>query len=457
MRIPLAAESYQARSRPLSAQRLVNLYPERAPDAAKTPLVLFGTPGLKLFATAGTGPIRCSYVMAGTLYVVSDTEFYSIDTAGTATLIDSITGSGAAGMDDNGSELVIVSGGNGWVYDGSTLTQIGDKHFPSVSSVTFLDGYHIFSKSNSGQFVISAFYDPTVYEALDFATAEADPDHLVRVLTDHQELWLFGEKTTEIWYNSGAAAFPFERIAGAFIERGCAAVNSVAKMDNSVFWLGDDLIVYRAEEYTPQRISTHPIEGAIATFATPSVAEGWTYIQDGHLFYVLTFEEATFVYDAASGLWHERQSYGLNRWRATCGTYACAKTLVGDYDNGNVYELDLNTYQDNGGTIMRTAISPPIHADTSRATMSRFQIEVESGSGLTTGQGSDPQAMLSWSDDGGRFFGNEHWASMGAIGEYKRRVIWRRLGHFRERIMKVEISDPIKVAIIAADADTQVG
>ena len=419
MRIPLAAESYQARSRPLSAQRLVNLYPERAPDAAKSPLALFGTPGLKLFATAGSGPIRCSHVMAGTFYVVSGTEVYAIDSAGSATLIGSITGSGAASMDDNGTELVIVSGGNGWVYNGSTLTAIADADFPTVTSVTFLDGYHIFSKDSSGQFVISASYDPTSYDALDFATAEAEPDNLVRVLTDHQELWLFGEKTTEIWYNSGAAAFPFERISGAFIERGCAAVNSVAKMDNSVFWLGDDLVVYRAAEYTPQRVSTHPIEGAIATFATPSVAEGWTYIQDGHSFYVLTFEEATFVYDAASGLWHERQSYGQKRWRATCGTYAYSKTLVGDYDSGNIYELDLNTYQDNGGTILRTAISPPIHADTNRTTMSRFQVEVESGSGLTTGQGSDPQAMLSWSDDGGRTFGQEHWVSLGAIGAYK--------------------------------------
>ena len=243
--------------------------------------------------------------MNGTLYVVSGTEVYSIDSAGTATDLGDITGSGAASMDDNGTELVIVSGGNGWVYNGSTLSAIADADFPTVTSVTFLDGYHIFSKDSSDQLIISASYDPTSYGALDFATAEADPDNLVRVLTDHQELWLFGENTTEIWYYSGAAAFPFERITGAFIERGCAAVNSVAKMDNSVFWLGDDLIVYRAAEYTPQRISTHPIEGAIGTFANPAVAEGWTYIQDGHSFYVLTFAEATFVYDAASGLCRE--------------------------------------------------------------------------------------------------------------------------------------------------------
>ncbi len=463
MRIPFAVNSYQARSLPLSAQRLVNLYPEAQPPDAKMPLALFGTPGSTLFATCGSGPIYGAHMFAGTLCVVSGTNLYTVDSAGVATDRGSVGATSRVAMDDNGAELVIVAGtaaANSYTWDGTTLAVIPDGDFFGASDVSFLDGYMVFTRPSTDQFFISALNNATAYDPTDIATAEGQPDDLVGLVVDHREIWLFGAETIEIWYNSGNADFPMERISGSFIERGCASRDSIAKMDNSVFWLGEDLIVYRAAGYAPERISTHAMEFAVEGYASPSTAEGWTYTQEGHKFYVLTFAEATWVFDASNSLWHEcesRDSLGesLGRWRVGSGVFGYNKNLVGDYVNGNIYELDLDVYSENGTTIRRVCTSPPIHGETRRVKMSRFQVEIESGAGLTTGQGSDPQAMLEWSDDGGRTWSNEHWADMGEIGQYKRRVIWRRLGSFRERIFRMSISDPIKVAIIAANADTK--
>lgn len=462
MRIPLAINSYQSRSLTLSAQRLVNLYPEVSPPDAKMPLVLFGTPGLKLFATCGSGPIRAMHNFSGTLCAVSDDDFYTITSAGTETnqgTVGSVTSSDVY-MADNGSQLMIVAGpatDEAYMWNGAALASIVDVDYPGAETVAFIDGYHVITKPDTDEFYWSALRDCTSWDGADYATAEGDPDDLVGLFVDHREIWLFGKETTEIWYNDGS---PFSRVSGAFIERGCAAKGTVAKADNSVFWLGDDGIVYRADGYAPLRISTHAIEYALGTSADLSIARAFTYAQEGHTFYVLTVSDVgTFVFDAATALWHERDSRNatdgesLGRWRADCGVFCYDKVLVGDYANGNIYELDLDTYTDNTTEITRVATSAPIHAQGKVASMSQLEIEIESGVGLTTGDGSDPQAVLDWSDDGGKTWSNELWTDMGAIGAYGQRAMWRKLGAFRQRVLRVTISDPVKVAIIAANAE----
>jgi len=454
MRIPLAVNSYQARSKPLSAQRLVNLYPETSPPDAKSRVVLIGTPGLALFATVGTGPVRGLQRMNNVLYAVSGIEVYKIAADGTATKLGDVTGSGPVSMADNGSQLVIVGDGKGWVCDGVTVVRITDPDFPPPSSVAWVDGYHVFTRVDTGQFFISSLYAATTYDALDYATAESLPDNAVAVFVDHREVWVFGEHSVEVWFNSGNATFPFERVTGASLERGCGGRYTIAKVDNSVFWLGEDNIVYRADGYTPVRISTHAIEYAIAKAG--GQPRGWTYTQEGHAFYVLSYADATFVFDATVGLWHERQSHNLARWRVDCGQVCYGQNLVGDHETGQVYALDLDTYSENGAVMVRVATSPPIHADGKKFTMAFFEIEIESGAGLASGQGADPQVMLEWSDDGGATWSNEHWTSMGQRGDFSHRPIWRRLGQAVSRIMRVTIAEPIKVAIIAANTDVKV-
>lgn len=472
MRVPFATQAYKSRSLPVSAQRVVNLYAEVQPPDAKAPLVLFGTPGLTLFATVGDGPIRGKHYMAGVLYVVSGEKLFSVTSGASATEIGTVGGSSTvAQMSDNGTQLGILVGPTNtelFVYNRNTatLSQVTDPDYPGAISMTYMDGYTIFAAVDSGQFFITNLLDTTNFDALDYATAEGAPDNNVAVIADHRELWVFGQETTEVWYNSGAADFPFDRLSGAFLERGCLASLSVAKADNTVLWLGDDKIVYRADGYKPMRISTHAIESEIDGWANPELAEAFTYSQEGHAFYVLTSPEATLVYDIASGLWHQRESFNsagesLGRWRARCyptggagnSVLVYGKRLVGDYVDGKIWELDLSGYAEGENVLKSVATSATIHKEGRFLTHSRLEIEFETGVGLTTGQGSDPQAILRWSDDDGRTWSNELSRSIGAIGAYKGRAIWTRLGRSRSRIYEVTISDPVKRVIIAANAE----
>ena len=447
--IPFAIHSYQNRSLPVSAQRCVNFYPETQPLGARSKIVLHGTPGLNLFSTCGSGPVDGIYCFKGVLYAVSGRKLYWINQSGTATEVGTI-GSGRVSIADNGLEMLIVNGTTGYTYNGIDLEEITAAGFYAADTVTYQDGYFILNRSGTGQFFISNLLDGQTYGGLDYATAESAPDDTLAVWSDHREIWLFGKNTIEVWSNTGAADFPFERNNGVMIEKGLGATHSVAKMDNSLVWLGNDLIIYRANGYTPTRISQYGVETAISGYSTVSDAFAYSYADGGHTFYVLTFptESKTWVYDASTQLWHERSYWnaGEYRHRSNCYAYCYGKHLVGDFENGNIYELDLDTYSDNGDEIRRQANSSHIHKDGDRMFQPRVEIFMESGVGLS-GE-SEPQAMLQWSDDGGKTWGNEHWSGMGAIGEYGKRIVWNRLGSYRQRVYRLVISDPVKTVTI---------
>ena len=445
--IPFATMTASGRSLSLTAERLINLYPEQAPSGAKGRIVLRGTPGLSHFSTFGNGPIRALHVMGAVLYAVSDTGLYSVDGNGNATLLGAIPGAGAVHTADNGSQLVLVrDNGDGYVWDGATLTQITDPDYSAASSCAFLNHYIVFGKKDSGQFFISDLLDAKTYDALDFATAETRPDDLVQVFAYNNTIWLFGERTTEVWWNTGNAAFPFERVSGGVIEIGCVA-NSAATVDAAVYWLGDDGVVYTATGYQPKRISSHAIEYLIRDRTSPIA---WAYKDEGHAFYVLGFDQGAVVFDAATGFWHERESFTVGRWRANSYARVYGKHLVGDFLFGRIYEMNLDNYSDGGNALQRRAISPPVHGDGERVALARAQVEFEHGVGLTSGQGSDPQVVLDWSDDGGKTWGNERWAAIGRIGEYRKRAVWRRLGQFRGRSFRLTYSEPTKFTIYGA-------
>ena len=453
VRAPVALANSQGRSIPVNPSRLVNLYAQPNPRGSRTAATLYGTPGLKAWASGLGAPVRVHRFALGYLYALAGTTLYRVDSAGTATACTGATlpSSGNAMMSDNGTQLCVLVDGSGFIVTGTTITQITSPDFNAASSVDYVDGYFIFTRLNTAQFFISDLYDGLVYDASEFATAESSPDNLVRVLVDHREVWLFKEganPTIEVWINSGAAAFPFERIAGAILERGTASGLSCAKADNGVFWLGDDRIVYRAAGYQPARISTH-VEEEILRTATVSDAIGWTYSQGGHTFYVLELPTTgrTLVYDAATNAWHERSSGAAGgAWRARGAVKAFGKVLVGDTQGGNVPELDLDTYSELGSTLISTA-QAFVGGDNRRKFMASCELEFEPGVGISTGQGSAPTVMLRISDDGGRTWGNEKTGSAGAMGAYRVRAQWNRLGSFRQRAMAWTISDPVKRAI----------
>jgi hypothetical protein len=302
---------------------------------------------------------------------------------------------------------------------------------------------------------------------LDFASAEGSPDNVVALIVDHREVWVFGTNSTEVWYDAGLADFPLAPVQGAYNEIGCIAPYSVAKMDNCVFWLGADArgrgIVYRTQGYTGKRISTHAVEWQIQQYTDMSDAVGYTYQQDGHFFYVLNFPSAntTWVYDASTEVWHERAGWNngsFTRHRANCQMSFNNRIVVGDYENGNVYYFDLNSYKDNNDIqkwLRSWRALPTGQNDLNRSAHHTLQLDCETGVGLDgTGQGVSPEMMLRWSDDGGHTWSNEHLASMGKIGQFGFRAFWRRLGmtlKIRDRVYEVSGTDPVKIAIMGAE------
>ena len=476
---------------------MVNLFPEAVPEGGKEAGFLQRCPGLSLLATIGTGPIRGLWSFGGLGYVVSGTELYTLNTDWTYALIGTVAGSGPVSIADNGTQMFIAANGPGYIYNASTaeFAMITDVDFAGAVTVGYIDGYFVFNEPNSQRVWITSLLDGTSIDPLEFASAEGNPDNLIALMVDHREIWMFGANSIEVWYDAGTVDFPLQRIQGAFNELGCAAPYSIAKLDNALFWLGSDArgkgVVYRSNGYAGQRISTHAVEWQIQQYSTLADAVGYTYQQDGHAFYVLNFPDAssTWVYDVATQAWHERADFAdvlgvhnpalpsritesgnvrlleqaaaqqliidadqFTRHRGSCQMAFNNQIVIGDYTDGRVYAYDLDTYQ--GKWLRSWRALPTGQNNLKRTAHHSLQLDCEAGIGLNTGQGSDPQVMLRWSDDGGHTWSNSHWASMGRIGEHYRRVVWRRLGmttKLRDRVYEISGTDPVKIAIMGAE------
>ena len=470
MKTPILGSTYVARSVNAADARMVNLFAEVLQEG-KEAAYLQRCPGLLNLATIGYGPIRGLWSFSSdttTAFVVSGNSLYKIDTNYNATLLGTIAGTGPVSMADNGIQLFIAANGPSYIYNNNTnaFAPITDPDFPGAVTVGYLDGYFVFNEPDSQKIWITQLFDGTSVDPLDFASAEGSPDGVVGLIVDHREVWVYGTNSVEVWYDTGASDFPLQRIQGAFNEIGCAAPYSIAKMDNGLFWLGADArgqgMVYRANGYTGQRISTHAVEWHIQQYGNLSDALAYTYQQDGHSFYVLIFPSAntTWVYDVATQTWHERAGWSngaFTRHRSNCQMAFNNKVIVGDYENGNIYAFDMDTYADNGQIqkwLRAWRALPPGQNNLKRTAQHAMQIDLESGVGLNLGQGDDPEVMLRWSDDGGHTWSNEHWAKVGKIGEFYRRVWFRRLGmtlKLRDRVYELSMTDPVKTAVMGAE------
>lgn len=466
MKTNILGGAYTAKSVNAADNRLINLFPEAVPEGGKEPGYLQRCPGLRFRGTAGTGPVRGMWQFNGYGYLVSGTELYRIGVSFEHTLIGQVSGSGPVSMSDNGTQMFISCNPRAYIYDGETLQEITDEDFPGSVTVGYLDGFFVFNEPNSQKIWVTALLDGTQIDALDFASAEGAPDGVVSLFVDHRELWIFGTNTIEVWYNAGTQDFPFSRIQGGFLEIGCAAAYSPARLDNSLFWLGQDDrgygVVYRANGYTGVRVSTHAVEYAIQSYGDISDAIGYSYQQNGHTFYVLTFPTAdkTWCFDAATNEWHERAGFSggeFTRHQSNCQMFLNNEVIVGSYNSGDYYAFDVDVYSDNGAIqkwLRSWRALGPGQNNLKRSAQHMLQLDCQAGVGLVSGQGSDPQAVLRWSDDGGHNWSNEHTAPMGKIGETGRRTIWRRLGmttRLRDRVYEVSGTDPVKVAIMGAE------
>ena len=402
MRIPFVGSAYRTRSLPFAAQRSVNLYMQSDEGkGGKVPVALVGTPGLRPWSQpvlpgGAQGNVRALLPLStGFLLAVVGAYILRLNASGqvVSTAGPIATSVGPVSVEENGIDALVVDGVSRYAVRLVTWS-MATLSAGAADRVAFIDGYFICNRPNTQEIDISGLY-ATTFDSLDFAAAEGFPDRVVSLIADHRELWLFGTQSTEVWTNSGNVDFPFRRIDGAFIQTGCAAPSSVCRVDNSVMWLGADRdgqgIVWRANGYQPQRISTHAIEREVQSYGNVADAIGMSYQQDGHTFYVLTFPAAdrTWCYDAATQEWHERAWFDdLNqqhRHRANCIAAFAGTIVVGDWQTASMYLFDLDNYTDAGRPIRRIRTAQPLAGeDYQQRTYSVLQVDMETGVGNPT-------------------------------------------------------------------------
>lgn len=481
-KIGMIGASYTAKSNAVADEETINFYPETLETAgAQTQRSFFGTPGLAVFTTFPDGPVRGQCWTGTRLFVAAADTLYEVLADGTQTapmpgVLDML--GGPASIVASNIELLIVAGGRAWCME------LADNSYVEVTSqlagapiqADYGDGYFIVCFAGTNKFQISAILDGTTWPGIQVNAVSVFPENIVGIKISHRELWVFGLQHAQPYQDTGTDEI-YDVIPGALVETGLAATFGRDIVDNTVFWISEDIRgarqAWRASGYTPQRISTHAVETALSSYSADQIANlvSYSYQDAGHLFWVLYIPgtDCTWVYDVAEGLWHKRSSDVVP---GTSGphlswnhSYAFGKHLVGDWNSGNLYEMKLaydtggGVYAfvtDNGETIRRLRRSPTLVQEMEWIYHKEFVADFAVGLGpqppLQDGDGNDrpPQAMLRWSNDRGFTWSNEHVANCGYSGEYSTRVIWRRLGRSRYRVYELSVSDPIPWALVDA-------
>ena len=455
--VPLFGLGNVGKSVNVDAQKRTNLYVELQQDAEKSNMALFPTPGLLAFVNFGAYPSRGIYRKDNFLYVVNRFTLWRVSNDGSMTSLGTLaTSAGRVDMSDNGTQIIVVDGPNGYIYNTntSTFTQITSPNFPGASTVTFLNGYFVVTKPDTGQFYVSSLYDGLTWAALDFATAESNPDNLVRVLADNGQLVLFGPETTEFWGDSGALDFPFARVGAAAIEWGLAARWSLAKFMDSLIFLRRNRLgavqVCTLSGYNAVPVSNPEMDYVFSKYSATENATGFSYMVSGHPFYQINFPSAgeSWLYDGLTKAWSKVESSG-GRHRGEIQQNFLDRSYVTDWENGKLYYFQDGLYTDDGQQIARELITR--HQSVGDwMCFDELWLEMEAGTGTLLGQGADPKIMMSVSKDGGHTYGNEIWVPMGKQGEYRRRAVWRKLGRARDWVFKFRITDPVKTVFVAA-------
>lgn len=466
MKVPLTGSAYTARSLIASAQRSVNLYAEHNPQDSPFPATYYLTPGLTTIATAAQSSWRQLYTATnGVTYGVCGNTLYEITGGFALTSRGTISSTlGPVSMVDNGLQILIVDGSSsGWAFDFGTLltTPVSDPAFYGGDRVDLVDGFFVLNRPGTNQFYISGFLS-TTFDPLDFAAKTGFSDKLVAVAVAKRQIFLIGQQTTEVWYNSGGATFPFTRMPGAFVQFGCSGAATVQQVDGSVYWLSrspqGECLVLRTENYERARISTFAIEQEFQSYANVADATSYTYQQGGHTFYVLNFPSAnkTWVFDLATSEWHERTfmdgSGQENRQRANCHAQLNGVAIVGDWQSGKLYKLDSNVYTDDGAPIHRIRSFPHLLDNANRVMYKTLIADMEVGQGLPV-TGAPPEIRLRWSDTKGFSWGSYIAQDLGARGDFLNCIQFQRLGMARDRVFELSWSANCKTALSGAFID----
>lgn len=507
-RVPLTQGAYTAKSLIAACQRSVNLYIEPNPPDSPVPFTHYLTPGTLPLATPAPGVARGLYrATNGALYAVVGRSVYSVSSSYAYTQIGTLgtdTGNPVS-MVDNGTVMVIVDGspaGYTVALADNTFAPIVSDGFYGADKVDYIDTYFLFNKPGTSIYYASNS-NSTAFDPLWFGAKVGYADPLQTLAVMHREIYLIGTLTTEVHYNDGGANFPFSIMQGTFIEHGCAAKYSVGKFGNALFLLSQDLegqaVVVKIANYQSIKISTPAIDAALAKYTVIDDAIGYCYQKEGHPFYVLTFptEDRTWVYDVLNNMWHEWVWFDANgrehRHRSNCCAFAFGKNLVGDFETGELYALDPDTYTDAGAStpITRIRSFPHMMNDGKRVRYTQFIADMQVGTAGGTGApgaeivvaadpdptvmvlsdgtpqfliGADtpdapasqdePMVSLRWSDTRGASWGNAVTSSLGAAGEYLTSIQFQRLGMARDRVFELSWASNSMTALNGAFVQT---
>lgn len=474
--INFAINAYVARSGLMSSEKIRGFFAEPTPkDAPFKAAVIYNTPGLDTWLDFQEdfmefNPVYGLQVMGDYLYVVFGLNLYKVSKTKTVTLLGTLgTTPASVQMTENGVQLTILTvGGASYYYDNSsnTFAQITSPNYQLASSVTTLDGYTVFSVVDSGEWFISALRDTTTYSALDRATAEALSDNIVRIVTFNRQLYIFGTNSIEIWYNTGNVTFPFQRVDGVLIERGLGAAGSTAIEMDGIYWIGEDKKVYRTRNYIPEVISTFAIEYQLSQLNRTDDLVSFIYTEAGHKFYMITSPSGhrTWKFDISTELWGEDGSLNIaqnevQEWICQHQAFFDGLNIVNGRTSGKLYNLNINTYSEDGVPIIRQAIScTQFENSYNYKFIDRLALMMDFGVGIDgNGQGYMPKVMMRFSIDGGKTWSNETMAYIGEIGLYETELYWERLGKCRSIIIEITISDPVKATIISGYLKTKEG
>lgn len=461
--VPLFGSGIGNKSYVVTRQRRLNCFFELREDKDKSPVVVYGTPGLIAsgitLSTPGGLPVRGWLGTQSALYLVAYNQFQSVNNSGTALFTGAVgTTSGNAVFANNATQVLVADGSVGYIYTpgAATFTAIGSNYPTSAKTVTFVSSFFVAEQPGTQKFWVSNANDGSTWNALAFASASAFSDNILAVDNNAGNLVVFCQQHKEFWQDAGLSPEPFAPIQSAANEYGLAAIYSRAHVNEAIIYLAQTreggLQFRQINGFTETNITDPDIGSIINGFTVVSDAVAMTYEVDEHKFYRVSFptQNRTFDYDCSTGIWGEAQTGTTltpTRHTTNLSAYFGGQLITSDYATSSVYKFDPNTYTDSGTTIIREIITRHVLSEHNRIRVSCLFLDMETGVGTQTGQGSNPQIMLQYSKDDGRTWSAERWVSLGQVGQYMTRVMWRRFGSTRTATWKIRMSDPVKFVI----------
>lgn len=470
-------------------QALVNLYPEIVDSGAGragTKVYLVGTQGLQTKWTLPMGPSRAeatlpfSFPTDDRVFTVSGTHLYELTKVGGYADRGFVNSDGyAAFIVTNGIQLAVASAEGLYILDlaDNTLTgPILDSEGDQVKPITlaYMNGYMLYTQASSRKIHFSAPFDALLWDPLDFFVADAEPENVLSLITSHNELWVVGDTTAQPYTPTGDANDPFQPVQSGIVMQGLASITTMIAMDNSIFFVGKDHehggpVCWRTAGYTVKRVSNTAIENVFSKYPKDALTtgQGFGFVDKGHPVWQLSFRDPsvdeTWRYDAS--LPPELAWYQVGEWdpvagrfrahKATTHTYGFGRHIVGSGStDGKVYDMSSDFLDDDGVIVRRVRRTPHLAVEDLTLFFEKLEVVVEAG---LAADGTDPQIMIRWSDDGGQTWGNEEWLSMGKTGQFRWRLMLRRLGRSRDRVFELVFTEQTWIRIIDGYISYKVG